>query len=193
LSGGSLLAGAVAPLGGFGKVVVAFLALSVIANNIPNDYSLGLSVQVFGRSFQRVNRAVWTLIGAVLYVIIAIIGGNNFNLTLENFLLIIAYWLGPWSIILILEHFVFRRGRYNIDDWNTPSRLPIGWAAIVSMALGLIGVYLGASQSLFTGPIAGALNFMDVGFELGIIFAGVSYLILRRIELNTSPRGEAAV
>lgn len=190
---GGLLSAIVSPLGGFGTLILVLLALSVIANNIPNDYSLGLSVQVFGRSFQRVPRYVWTLIGAVIYVIIAIIGGRNFSATLESFLLVIAYWLGPWAIILILEHFVFRHGRYNVDDWNNPSRLPIGWAAIVSLVIGLVGVYLGASQALFTGPVAQALGGMDIGFELGIVFAGIAYLILRRIELNTSPRGEVGV
>ena len=42
-----------------------------------------------------------------------------------------------------------------------------------------------------TGPIGGLVNppaGMDVGFELAVIFAGVAYLILRRIEINTSPR-----
>lgn len=190
---GGLLSAVVSPLGGFGTLILALLALSIVANNIPNDYSLGLSVQVFGRAFQRVPRYVWTLIGAVIYVIIAVIGGRNFSATLDNFLLIIAYWLGPWAIILILEHFVFRHGRYNVNDWNTPSRLPLGWAAIVSLAIGLVGVYLGASQSLWTGPIAKSLSFMDIGFELGIVFAGISYLILRRIELNTSPRREVGV
>jgi|SRR5579884_560298 NCS1 nucleoside transporter family len=190
---GGLLTAIVSPLGGFGTLILILLALSVVANNIPNDYSLGLSIQVFGRTFQRVPRYVWTLIGAVIYVIIAIIGGSNFSSTLESFLLVIAYWLGPWAIILILEHFVFRHGRYNVEDWNTPERLPIGWAAIVSLAIGLVGVYLGASQSLFTGPIAKALNFTDIGFELGVVFAGISYLILRRIEINRSPRGEVGV
>ena len=191
---GGLLSAIVDPLGIFGKLILVLLALSVIANNIPNDYSLGLSMQVLGRAFQRVNRAIWTLVGAVLYVVIALIGGRNFSLTLESFLLVIAYWLGPWSIILILEHFVFRRGRYNVDDWNTPSKLPIGWAAIVSLFVGLVGVYLGASQSLFTGPVAKALGGgTDIGFELGLVLAGISYLILRRIELNSSPRGEVAV
>lgn len=185
---GGLLTAIVSPLGGFGTLILVLLALSVIANNIPNDYSLGLSVQVFGRTFQRVPRYVWTLIGAIVYVVIAIIGGRNFSATLESFLLVIAYWLGPWAIILIEEHFVFRRGRYNVDDWNTPSKLPLGWAAIVSLALGLVGVYLGASQALFTGPLAQSLSFMDIGFELGIVFAGISYLILRRIEINTSEK-----
>ncbi len=189
--GGDLLAGVVSSLGGFGTFILLLLALSVIANNIPNDYSLGLSVQVLGKGLQHINRAIWTLIGAVVYVLIALPAAANFNNTLENFLLIVAYWLGPWTIILILEHFVFRHQHYNVDDWNTPSKLPIGWAAIVSMALGLIGVYLGAAQSLFVGPIAYAINppfGMDIGFELGVIIAGVSYLILRRVELRQNAR-----
>jgi len=192
--GGALMSAVVSPLGGFGTLILVLLALSVIANNIPNDYSLGLTVQVFGRTFQRVPRWVWTLVGAVIYVAIAVPNSANFASTLQNFLLLIAYWLGPWSIILVLEHFVFRRGKYNVDDWNNASRLPIGWAAIVSMAVGLVGVVLGAAQTKFVGPVAFALGGkygMDIGFELGVVFAGIAYFILRRIELNTSPRGEA--
>ncbi len=188
---GDLLAAVVSPLGGFGTLILVLLALSVVANNIPNDYSLGLSVQVFGRPFQRVKRYVWTLIGAVIYVLIALPAAANFAHTLTDFLLIIAYWLGPWAIILVLEHFVFRRGRYNVDDWNTPSRLPIGWAAIASMVIGLVGVLLGADQIYYVGPIAKLVGpfGMDIGFELGLVFAAISYLILRRVELNSSRRG----
>ncbi len=204
--GGNLLAGVAAPLGGFGTFLVALLALSTVANNIPNDYSLGLSMQVLGKWFMSVPRYVWTLIGAIVYIAIAItlvaIGGN-FNQTLESFMLLVAYWLGPYAIILIIEHFVFRHGRYNVDDWNTASRLPVGWAAIVSMVIGLIGAGLGFAQVFtvngnttpITGPIGGLINQpygMDVGFELAVVFAGISYLILRRIEINRSPRGEVS-
>jgi NCS1 nucleoside transporter family len=188
---GDLLAAVVSPLGGFGTLILALLALSVIANNVPNDYSLGLSVQVFGRPFQRVKRYVWTLIGAVIYVLIALPASANFAHTLTDFLLIIAYWLGPWSIILVIEHFVFRHGRYNVDDWNNPSRLPMGWAAIASMLVGLVGVLLGAAQVYYVGPIARLVNppyGMDIGFELGLLFAGIAYLILRRIELSRAGR-----
>jgi NCS1 nucleoside transporter family len=192
LSGGDLMAGALSPLGGFGVVLIILLALSIVANNIPNDYSLGLSMQVLGPWFQGVKRYIWTLIGAVIYVLIAVPAATNFNETLTNFLLIIAYWLGPWAIILVLEHFVFRHGRYNVDDWNNRSRLPIGWAAIVSMAIGLVGVLLGAAQLYYTGPIGKLVGpyGIDLGFELGVLFAGISYFFLRRIELNSSNRGE---
>ena len=191
LGGGELLAAVLSPLGGFGSFLVILLALSIIANNIPNDYSLGLSIQVLGRNFQRIPRWSWTLIGAVVYVLIALSTAANFNETLSNFLLLIAYWLGPWAIVLILEHFVFRHGTYNVEDWNTRSKLPIGWAAIVSLAIGLVGVLLGAAQVYYVGPIAGLINQpygMDVGFELGIVLTAIAYLIFRRVELNTSHR-----
>ncbi|MDQ6659599.1 MAG: cytosine permease, partial [Chloroflexota bacterium] len=157
-SGGDLLVAAVGPLGGFGSVLLVLLALSIVANNIPTAYSLGLSMQVLGKSFQRVSRVIWTLYGALFYMLIAIPAVSNFDATLTDFLLIIAYWLGPWGIILIEEHFLFRRGQYNVDDWNTPGKLPIGWAAMVSTALGLVGIYLGAAQVLFVGPIAARFN-----------------------------------
>ncbi|HKF36857.1 MAG TPA: cytosine permease, partial [Ktedonobacteraceae bacterium] len=191
---GGLLSAVVSPLGGFGKFLLVLLALSIVANNIPNDYSLGLSVQVFGKAFQKVKRYVWTLIGAVIYITIAIIGSQNFAATLSAFLLDVAYWLGAYGIILVLEHFVFRRGQYNVDDWNTPARLPIGWAAIVALVAGLVGALLGADQLNFQGFITRHINQpngIDLGFELSVVFAAIVYLILRRIEINTSPRGEA--
>ncbi|GCE11923.1 purine-cytosine permease family protein [Tengunoibacter tsumagoiensis] len=188
---GDLLSAVLQPWGVAGKLLLVLLALSVIANNIPNDYSLGLTMQVLGRSFQYVNRAVWTLIGAVIYIAIAIPASANYNGTLENFLLLIAYWLGPWAIILVIEHFFFRRGSYNVDDWNTASKLPQGWAALIAMAAGLVGVYLGAAQLLFVGPIAywlGGKYGIDIGFELGVVFAAVVYVILRSVERRTAGR-----
>ncbi len=182
---GSLLAAALHPLGGFGSFLLVLLALSIVANNIPNDYSLGLSMQVLGKAFQKVNRAAWTLIGAVVYVLVALVAARHPNQTLENFLLLIAYWLAPWCAILTLEHFVFRKRRYNADDWDTPGRLPRGWAALVAMGVGLVGVYLGAAQVMFVGPIAKAISppfGMDIGFELGALFAAAAYLLLRPVE-----------
>lgn len=195
---GPVLNHALSPLGGFGSFLVFLLALSIIANNIPNDYSLGLTVQVFGRAWQRVPRYVWTLIGAVVYVILAVVVAKNFYSTLNSFLLLIAYWLAPWSIILIIEHFVIRKGRYNVNDWNTRRKLPLGWSALVAMAFGLFGAFLGFAQSLalpnqanpvpIMGVIGGLVNKagggMDVGFELGAILALIVYLILRPIELR---------
>ena len=141
------------------------------------------------------KRYVWTLIGAVIYIIIAIIGSQNFAATLQAFLLDVAYWLGGYAIILVIEHFVFRRGQYNVDDWNNPSRLPVGWAAIVAIIAGLVGGLLGADQLNFQGFITRFINQpngIDLGFEFSVILAGVVYLILRSIEVR-SARGKVGL
>lgn len=193
--GGQLLAFALRPLGSIGEILVFLLALSIIANNIPNDYSLGLSVQVLGSWWQRIPRYLWTLIGAIIYVIFAIAIAGNFDQTLQSFLLLVAYWLGPWAIILMVEHFIIRKGHYNLADWNNPRRLPLGWAAMVSMLIGLFGAFLGFAQAItlngtqypITGLIGGLINKpfgMDVGFELGVVLSLVIYLILRPLELR---------
>lgn len=190
-SGGELIADVVNPLGTIGTLVLLFLSLSIVANNVPIDYSLALCVQVLGGSFQRIKRFLWTLFGATIYTLIAISVSSDFNQVLGNFLLLIAYWIGPWSIILILEHVVFRHGRYNVEDWNTPALLPVGLAAGAAMLAGLLGVYLGAAQIAFVGPLAGLFNppaGMDIGFELGMVFAGIMYLISRPIELRATGR-----
>jgi purine-cytosine permease-like protein len=40
---GGLLGEVLAPVGGFGKFCLVLLALSIVANNIPNNYSVILS------------------------------------------------------------------------------------------------------------------------------------------------------
>ena len=186
MSGGDMLTAIAQPLGNVGTGLLLVLILSVVTNNVPNVYSLGLSMQALGKPLQRISRSIWTLFGSVLYMLIAIPAVVDFNGTLSDFLLIIAYWLGPWIIILIEEHFFFRHGTYNVDDWSKAIKLPIGTAALIAFALGLLGAYLGADQAIFVGPIAHLINppyGMDIGFELSLVFGGLSYYVLRKIEL----------
>ena len=179
--GGAYVAVVLGPLGLLGSVLLAVLAFGMVANNIPNDYSLGLSMQVLGRRFQKVPRPLWTFLGAVSYVTIALFANGHFDALLTNFLLVMAYWLGPWSVILWLEH-ALRRGRYDPEAWNDPRRLPSGGAALAAMAAGFVGVALGASQAFFTGPLARWLDpphGLDLGFELGSLVAALAYVALR--------------
>ena len=166
-------------------IVILLLAFSTIANNVPNDYSFALSTQVLGI---RVKRWILTIIGAVLYVALAFAIQRNFNLNLEGFLLLIAYWLGAWNAIVIIEH-LLRRGKYPVEDYETASKLPPGIAAIVSMLLGLGVATLGINQASvinYQGPLSrllgGDLYGADIGFPLAIIVTGVLYFILRSWE-----------
>ncbi|HYU71051.1 MAG TPA: hypothetical protein VEL31_00095 [Ktedonobacteraceae bacterium] len=109
---------------------------------------------------------------------------DNHTMWLSSNLVISSVALGA------LAKSVFALGFWDsviaIDDWNAPGKLPFGWAAIVSLLIGLGGALLGAAQADYIGPIALWLSHpygMDVGFELGVILAGVAYFFLRRFEL----------
>lgn len=88
--GGLLAAVLFPPLGRFGKFCLIVLALSIIANNCPNIYSVTFSLQVMGRWTQAVPRFIWTFVGTLIYCAIAIPGYSHFESVLENFMLLIV-------------------------------------------------------------------------------------------------------
>ena len=88
--GGLLAAVLFPPLGRFGQFCLVILALSIIANNCPNIYSVTFSLQVLGRWTQAVPRFIWTFIGTLVYCAIAIPGYSHFEQVLEDFMLLIV-------------------------------------------------------------------------------------------------------
>lgn len=192
---GGLIAAVLEPLGGFGKFCLVILALSIIANNCPNIYSVGLTLQVLSRATQRVPRFIWTFLASCVSLAIGIPGYDHFETVLENFMSLIAYWLAIYSGIALVDHFVFRRGfaGYRPEDYDNPEKLPMGIAASVAFAFGIVGVVVGMSQSWWTGPIAKyagdpTTGGGDIGFELGFAFSSFVYCILRPIELRMTGR-----
>lgn len=79
---------------------------------------------------------------------------------------------------------------YRWSDWDVPSRLPIGIAAFVSFLIGIAGAVLGMCQVYYVGPIAKLVGDYgaDLGMWLGAGFTGVSYPVLRYIEIKYSSR-----
>lgn len=188
---GGILAAVLFPrLGGFGKFCLVMLALSIIANNCPNLYSVSLTMQVLGRWTQRVPRFVWTFIATCVYIAIAIPGYSHFEIVLQDFMNFIGYWLAIYEGIAFTDHFVFKRGMrgYNPELYDHPKSLPPGIAAVLAFCCGVAGMVTGMSQVWWVGPIAlhaGEAPYGgDVGFELGFAFAATGYLIMRPIEMH---------
>lgn len=88
--GGLLAAVLFPPWGRFGQFLVIVLALSIVGNNCPNIYSLTFSLQILTRYAQKVPRFIWTFVGTVIYVAIAIPGYSQFEAVLENLMLMIV-------------------------------------------------------------------------------------------------------
>ncbi|ODQ67940.1 purine-cytosine permease [Nadsonia fulvescens var. elongata DSM 6958] len=172
-------------LHGFGQFCVVLLSLSTIANNVPNMYSLGLSAQAVWSQFRKFPRIFWTLLGNGISVAIAIPAFYHFESVMHNFMIMIGYWLAAYQAICLSEHFIYRRdfSGYDFDQWEDPSKLPIGFAAIFGFCCGVAGACIGMSQQWWTGPIASLIGKGgDVGFELSFGFAFVGFNAVRFIE-----------
>ncbi|EPQ53521.1 NCS cytosine-purine permease [Gloeophyllum trabeum ATCC 11539] len=182
---GGLLQAMLAPTGGFGKFLTVLLSLSVTANMAMTMYSFCLNVQVFVPFLVALPRYVFSLVATAIIIPLAIVGSHRFYSTLSNFLGIIGYWASAFGAIILLEHFLFRRGSfpaYDLRQWNTPRQLPLGVAALAAgiMSFGLVIPCM--NQVWFVGPIAEKTG--DIGFEVAFAVTGLLYIPFRWIELR---------
>lgn len=178
-------------LHGFGQFCVVILALSTVANNIPNLYTLGLSAQAVWSPFRKIPRVIWTIFGAGVGIAIAIPAYMHFANVMHNFMNLIAYWLAIYTAIGISEHFIYRKGKlsnYDPTRYEDKDYLPIGYAATFGFCCGVVGAIVGMAQIYWVGPVSRLIGDPsvggDIGFELSFGFAFVGFNLTRWLELK---------
>ncbi len=82
--GGLIGAVLIPPLHNFGKFLMVLLVLSVVANNIINVYSMGMSISVVGSWFAATPRWIWPLVVTGIYIPLAIVGAHSFSSFLDK-------------------------------------------------------------------------------------------------------------
>ncbi|SCU82662.1 LANO_0B07118g1_1 [Lachancea nothofagi CBS 11611] len=176
-------------LNGFGQFCCVLLAMSTVANNIPNMYSIALGTQAMWEPLAKVPRVFWTVAGNLVTLAIAIPAYYNFIHFMTNFMDAIAYYLAIYIAISLSEHLFYRKNNfknYHVKDWDNWHALPIGYAGCSALVVGGFGVALGMSQTYWEGEIGRKIGAAggDIGFELGFLFALVAYNVLRPLELK---------
>ncbi|KAL9132667.1 MAG: hypothetical protein Q9175_006161 [Cornicularia normoerica] len=169
---------------GFAKFLLVLLVLSGGGINCIAIYSAALSIQLFARPLQVVPRAFWTLIIFVGILLLGVAGRNHLLAVLQNFLSLLGYWNTAFFVILFTEHYLFRKGNienYNLEVWNTKSKMPIGIAGLIAFLLGIVGCILGMVQTWYIGAIAVMIGETggDIGNQLAFAFTLISYVPLR--------------
>ncbi|KAF8804560.1 hypothetical protein BYT27DRAFT_7107291 [Phlegmacium glaucopus] len=181
---GGLLAPVLAPAGGFGRFLLVLIALSTLSACAPTIYTFGNSFMAITPLFARVPRYVFTVVSTAILIPLAIIGAKHFYTVLVNILSVIGYWSTIFAAIILTEHFLFRKNNFNsyqIQDWDKPSKLPIGIAALLSFLGGFGIVIPSMSQVWYIGPIAKA-GTGDIGVLTGAVVGAALYVILRALE-----------
>lgn len=152
-------------------------------------YSGGLSAQMFAPPFAKVPRVFWSFLVFVGILLIGIAGRDHLLAVLQNFLSLLGYWNTSFFVILFIEHYYFRKGNlanYDLDAWNTPSKMPIGYAGLTAFLCGAAGWIVGMVETYYVGILARKIGADggDIANELAFVFTAISYLPLRMLELR---------
>lgn len=166
-----------------GAIAMIAIFFGTVAVNAMNDYTGSLSLQAAGlRVWRPASAGVVAVLSflATLYLYY-----NNFSSTVENYLLVITYWIGPWAAVVLID-WRSRKGRFDEAAVVAYSRLPSGLNAIIALAVGFVVSIPFMDQTLYVGPISTALGGADIAYLVGFIVAGAVYWVLERYWHSTA-------
>ncbi|GAA5990986.1 hypothetical protein JCM5350_001839 [Sporobolomyces pararoseus] len=180
------------PAGGFGKFLLVILCLSVTSANTANTYSGALCLQSLHPILMKVPRIFFVILFTAIYLILAIVGKDNYSKILGDFSAILAYYTAFFSAILFIEIFWFRRkngplGPINADHFADYRKLAPGYACLASILCCIPAIVCGMSQTWFIGPLALKVAVPyggDVGFEMAYAVSILTYPIFRTLEIR---------
>ncbi|CAK7244592.1 MAG: hypothetical protein STHCBS139747_006136 [Sporothrix thermara] len=186
---GGTLDAMLSPAGGFGKFMTVLLALSLIGNISATSYAITLNFSMFIPILGRVPRPIYAVLLAAIVIGVGIGASSNFYNNLNNFITLIGYWAAAFCGAVLVEHVWFRRRsckNYDIADWDTSSRLPLGIAAICSALCSVALIVPSMDQVWYIGPIAKTTG--DLGFEFAFVVTSILYVPFRMLEIKFSGR-----
>lgn len=179
------------PLNGFGKFLQVLFTFTTVSANVPNTYSAALSIQALWTGFERVPRALWTVVVAALWIIGGCFGHDEFPNILQGLLGLISYWIAFYTAIMLWEFAWFRHPRgplkgLDLTAYNDKTKLPIGFGGILGICAGIGGAVVGMDATYYVGPIARKIGAEggDVGFQMAAAMSGIVYPIARYAEIR---------
>ena len=165
-----------------GKLTLVAVFLGAICANVLNIYSGSLSFMALGVKLPT------DLARAIVAVVLGLIGFGVASHYIdnpsvyENFLLIIAYWIGPWLAVVFIDRYL-RRGKTDTAA-VAEDRKYQNWAGPIAMAIGSgVSIWLFANQyPKYIGPVPTRHPaWGDITFEAGFLLTAVLYLVLRLV------------
>jgi NCS1 nucleoside transporter family len=163
-------------------ITLLAIALGAICANALNVYSGSMSFLALGiRLPLSLRRAIVAIVFGVAGFLVALSGLHDAGTKYNNFLLVIAYWIGPWLGVFFADQFL-RRGKrvdgFLFDRKHNP------WAGFAAMAIAIAAsIYFFANQSDYIGVVpAHNPHFGDIAFEVGFVLAALLYALFFRLQ-----------
>jgi NCS1 nucleoside transporter family len=155
------------------------IALGAVSANALNVYSGAMSFVALGINLPLAARRAISALGfGLIGFVVALTGLDDAGAKYESFLLVIAYWIGPWLGVMFVDQ-ALRRGR-PVERFLY-DKAYANWAGPIAMLSGmLVSILLFSNQTRFVGYVARqSSSFGDIAFEVGFLVAAAVYYGLR--------------
>ena len=167
---------------GLADVTLLAIALGAVCANALNVYSGSMSFLALGiRLPLTLRRAIVALVFGVAGFFLALSGLHDAGAKYNNFLLVIAYWIGPWLGVFFTDQYLRRGKRVDgllFDRKHRP------WAGLVAMAAAtVLSIYFFANQTEYIGVVPKHYpGFGDIAFEVGFVLAALLYALFFKVQ-----------
>ncbi|SIO62897.1 purine-cytosine permease family protein [Paraburkholderia phenazinium] len=181
-------------LPGLGHVIVMVSVAGFLPIIALNTYSAMLTLLTGVDSIRKVKptrrarvMSIMAISAVVLFCVLAI-KGNGIAL-LNTFLVLMLYFLVPWTAVNLVDYFFVRKGRYAIPHFFTPKGMYGAWqmrgiaAYMIGFAAMVPFFYVydaEAQKEVFVGYFARLLGGVDIAWLVGLIVSGGVYWLLSR-------------
>ncbi|WP_067568070.1 purine-cytosine permease family protein [Nocardia acidivorans] len=166
------------------KLTLLAIAVGAVAANALNVYSGAMAFVTMGFKLPvRTQRALVSAAFGLVGFLVAWWALPDAAASYEAFLLIVAYWIGPWLGIVFADEYLRRGQRIDqlLYDRSYTNR-----GGVAAFLIGLVvSVLLFSNQAEFVGYVARQLPELgDITFFVGFLISGAGYLLLNRARIS---------
>ncbi|HGM6968079.1 TPA: cytosine permease [Pseudomonas aeruginosa] len=181
---------------GFGTFTVLIAVPALVGIMAVNCYGAMLTslsaIDAFRKVTPTLNLRV-TGIGVIALVVfgVALSIPESYLGSFNTFVLLMLYFLVPWTAVNLVDFYFVRNGHYAISEIFNPEGIYGHWGrpGLSAYLAGLLAMVPFMSLSFYSGPFAVALGGADVAFVVGLLVAGAVYAFMcRALDLEAERR-----
>ncbi|GAA1638976.1 purine-cytosine permease family protein [Georgenia ruanii] len=172
---------------GFGTFAVLVSTVALVSIMGVNAYGAMLTGTSAVDGFRPIRptvrlRVVGLAVVGLATLLIALLIPDNYLDSFNNFVILMLYFLVPWTAVNLVDFYFVRHGKYAIAEILSPRGIYGRWAwrGVVAYLVGFVAMIPFFATTFYTGPAAAALGGADLSFAVGLVVAGGLYLILSR-------------
>lgn len=175
-------------LGTIGWIIAFLLTIGILIINSLNIYGAGIILLSIISNFIPFKttaklRVIASIAIAFTIALIATVGAGNFMANFQMYLVFILFFIIPWSTITLMDFFVLGRSHYHHSEYGKKDGIFKAFNT-KTIAVYLITIVIQVpflNTEIYVGPIAKAMNGVDIAWIIGIIVAATLYYVLIKI------------